>query len=62
MGWVFVNSACYYFSYSQRDGARSWEKARQFCQDDGGDLVIIDSQDKEVSYYFSANINYKVKE
>ncbi|XP_062253296.1 CD209 antigen-like protein B [Platichthys flesus] len=59
MGWVFVNSACYYFSYSQRDGARSWQKARQFCQDDGGDLVIIDSKDKENSTVSALQKQYR---
>ncbi|XP_035025062.1 CD209 antigen-like protein B isoform X1 [Hippoglossus stenolepis] len=49
MGWVFINSACYYFSSSNRDGTRTWQKAREFCQDDGGDLVILDSKDKENS-------------
>ncbi|XP_060938991.1 macrophage mannose receptor 1-like [Limanda limanda] len=59
MGWVFVNSACYYFSYSNRDGARSWQKAREFCQNDGGDLVIIDSKDKENSTVNALRNPYK---
>lgn len=45
-GWILMNSVCYYFSFS--DKMASWKNAREFCQMYGGDLVVIDSKDKEV--------------
>ncbi|XP_076017671.1 uncharacterized protein LOC143009547 [Genypterus blacodes] len=44
-GWIFMNSQCYYFSL----GIRSWQKAREYCQSPGGDLVIIESSTKQAS-------------
>lgn len=49
-GWFLINSVCYYFSSSVRDGHKTWQKAREFCQVHGGDLLIIDSKDKEVGF------------
>ncbi|KAM4541868.1 uncharacterized protein PAE49_018726 [Odontesthes bonariensis] len=46
-GWFLMNSVCYYFSFSNKVGLKSWQKARQFCQMQGGDLLVIDSKDKE---------------
>lgn len=43
-----MNSVCYYFSFPDNVGLKTWQKARDFCQTYGGDLVVIDSQDKEV--------------
>ena len=48
-GWLLMNSVCYYFSFSNKAGLKSWQKAREFCQMHGGDLLVIDSKDKEVS-------------
>ncbi|XP_070835872.1 CD209 antigen-like protein 2 isoform X1 [Chaetodon trifascialis] len=48
-GWVLINSLCYYFPFSNINGYKSWQKARDFCQMYGGDLAVIDSKDKENS-------------
>ncbi|XP_029981886.1 C-type lectin domain family 4 member M-like isoform X2 [Sphaeramia orbicularis] len=51
-GWVFMNSMCYYFSsfkFSPRQQGLTWSKARGYCQQHRGDLVIIDSREKENS-------------
>uniref|UniRef100_A0A1A8MTR3 C-type lectin domain-containing protein n=1 Tax=Nothobranchius pienaari TaxID=704102 RepID=A0A1A8MTR3_9TELE len=46
-GWILMNSACYFFHFSDAAGLKSWNKARMFCQMYGGDLVVIDSKDKQ---------------
>ncbi|XP_033498449.2 uncharacterized protein LOC117267004 [Epinephelus lanceolatus] len=45
--WIFLNSVCYYFPFSESDGVKTWQKARDYCQMYGGDLAVIDSKDKE---------------
>uniref|UniRef100_A0A1A7WPF2 C-type lectin domain-containing protein n=2 Tax=Iconisemion striatum TaxID=60296 RepID=A0A1A7WPF2_9TELE len=46
-GWILMNSACYYFSISEAEGIKTWNQAREFCQIYGGDLLVIDSKDKQ---------------
>lgn len=46
-GWIFLNSMCFYFALTETAGVKSWQKAREFCQLQNGDLAIIDSRDKE---------------
>nr|XP_057946098.1 C-type lectin domain family 12 member B-like [Doryrhamphus excisus] len=53
LGWSLINSVCYYFALSQSVGLKSWQEAREFCQLYGGDLIIIDSKDKQ-----NATMNY----
>uniref|UniRef100_A0A8D3C291 C-type lectin domain-containing protein n=1 Tax=Scophthalmus maximus TaxID=52904 RepID=A0A8D3C291_SCOMX len=48
-GWFSINSVCYFFAFSNFAGSRTWQKAREYCQMHGGDLVVIDSKDKENS-------------
>ncbi|XP_051240815.1 CD209 antigen-like protein E [Dicentrarchus labrax] len=43
-GWILMNSVCYYFS---KGIIKTWQKSRDFCQMYGGDLLVIDSKDKE---------------
>ncbi|XP_059209953.1 CD209 antigen-like [Centropristis striata] len=52
IGWILMNSVCYYFHFSNSDG-KSWQDARDYCKLFGGDLAIIDSKDKE-----NATINH----
>ncbi|XP_008281248.1 CD209 antigen-like protein E [Stegastes partitus] len=54
-GWILMNSVCYYFSFSDSAGLKSWEKSREFCQMYGGDLVVIDSKDKQ-----NSTVNYMI--
>ncbi|XP_077394022.1 C-type lectin domain family 10 member A-like isoform X2 [Festucalex cinctus] len=49
LGWILMNSACYYFALSQFDARKSWQNARDFCQMYGGDLIDIDSLDEEIA-------------
>ncbi|XP_019712973.1 CD209 antigen-like protein C [Hippocampus comes] len=53
IGWILMNSACYYFALSRTDRQKSWQNARDFCQMYGGDLIAIDSIEEEI-----ATINY----
>uniref|UniRef100_A0A8C7YG46 C-type lectin domain-containing protein n=1 Tax=Oryzias sinensis TaxID=183150 RepID=A0A8C7YG46_9TELE len=48
-GWLFLNSYCYFYPFSARFGLKTWQQAREFCQMYGGDLLVIDSKDKENS-------------
>ncbi|XP_020485823.1 CD209 antigen isoform X1 [Labrus bergylta] len=48
-GWTFMNSACYYFPFSNVLVSRSWQEARDFCKKQGGDLAVIDSQEKQLA-------------
>lgn len=47
-GWIWFDSMCYFFPFETFTGYKSWPLARQFCQLYGGDLVVINSTDKEV--------------
>lgn len=47
-GWVLFNSMCYFFPFETFVGYKTWTEAREFCQLYGGDLVVINSTDKEV--------------
>ncbi|XP_013868242.1 CD209 antigen-like protein E [Austrofundulus limnaeus] len=60
VGWFLTSSVCYYFSSPDRDGRKTWQKAQEFCQIQGGDLLIIDSKDKEnatVSHLLNHQVN-----
>ncbi|XP_040915997.1 C-type lectin domain family 4 member M-like [Toxotes jaculatrix] len=48
-GWILMNLMCYYFPFLGNTGLKTWQKSREFCQMHGGDLMIIDSKDKENS-------------
>ncbi|RVE57147.1 hypothetical protein OJAV_G00213480 [Oryzias javanicus] len=48
-GWLFLNSNCYFYDFSDRFGVKTWQKAREFCQMYGGDLLVLNSKDKENS-------------
>eukprot|EP00064_Thunnus_orientalis_P014364 superscaffoldBa00002477_g14408 len=43
-GWEQLRGKCYYFS----DTYSSWEMSRHFCQNQGGDLVKIDSRVEQI--------------
>ncbi|XP_006786155.1 C-type lectin domain family 4 member M-like isoform X1 [Neolamprologus brichardi] len=45
-GWILMNSVCYYFPLKSNE-IKTWKESRDFCQLQGGDLIIIDSQDEE---------------
>ncbi|XP_030574617.1 C-type lectin domain family 4 member M-like [Archocentrus centrarchus] len=51
-GWIFMNSVCYYFSLKS-DQMKTWKESREFCQLQGGDLIIINSKDEE-----NSTVNY----
>uniref|UniRef100_A0A3Q4GFY4 C-type lectin domain family 4 member M-like n=1 Tax=Neolamprologus brichardi TaxID=32507 RepID=A0A3Q4GFY4_NEOBR len=53
-GWILMNSVCYYFPLKSNE-IKTWKESRDFCQLQGGDLIIIDSQDEEVYYYEDAS-------
>ncbi|XP_037342940.1 C-type lectin domain family 4 member M-like isoform X1 [Pungitius pungitius] len=45
-GWTFMNLLCYYFPFSEVMQHRSWNEARQFCRNQGGDLAVVDTREK----------------
>ncbi|KAF3844798.1 hypothetical protein F7725_007961 [Dissostichus mawsoni] len=46
---IFMNSVCFYFAFSDAFSPRSWQEARQFCINQGGDLAVIDSREKHLA-------------
>ncbi|XP_019204169.1 CD209 antigen-like protein 2 [Oreochromis niloticus] len=51
-GWILMNSVCYYFPLKSNE-VKTWKESRDFCQLQGGDLIIIDSRDEE-----NTTVNY----
>uniref|UniRef100_A0A669BTS9 C-type lectin domain family 4 member M n=1 Tax=Oreochromis niloticus TaxID=8128 RepID=A0A669BTS9_ORENI len=51
-GWILMNSVCYYFPLKSNQ-VKTWKESRDFCQLQGGDLIIIDSRDEE-----NSTVNY----
>ena len=49
MKWTSFLNKCYYVSSGINEQKTDWFKAREFCQDNGGDLVSIHSY-KELQY------------
>ena len=41
VGWQALGQQCYYISFSEEEIASSWDDARDFCNQNGGDLVTI---------------------
>ncbi|XP_008282344.1 uncharacterized protein LOC103358956 [Stegastes partitus] len=48
-GWTFLNSMCYYLTFSDSTSRKTWMDARQFCKKRGGDLVVTDSREKHLA-------------
>lgn len=49
-GWVLLKSTCYYFSSQNKsDPRRNWSESRGNCVSQGGDLLVIDSAEEQVS-------------
>lgn len=50
--FTLFNNKCYYVSTAEDDEKLNWFKSREFCQNNGGDLVSIHSS-KELEYIVS---------
>ncbi|CAI5696769.1 unnamed protein product [Oreochromis niloticus] len=55
-GWILMNPVCYYFPLKSNE-FKTWKESRDFCQLQGGDLIIIDSQDEE-----NSTVNYLINQ
>lgn len=44
-GWKKFDFSCYYISTV----SKSWKQSREFCTSNGGDLLIVDSKEEQVS-------------
>uniref|UniRef100_A0A8C7WS43 C-type lectin domain-containing protein n=1 Tax=Oryzias sinensis TaxID=183150 RepID=A0A8C7WS43_9TELE len=42
-GWMRFGSSCYYKSTEERD----WYDSRSFCEDEGSDLVVVNSKEEQ---------------
>ncbi|KAL4613163.1 C-type lectin domain family 4 member G-like isoform X1 [Arapaima gigas] len=47
-GWRLFSSNCYFFSASESSKRKSWDDGRADCIDRGADLVVVDSQEKQM--------------
>ncbi|KAG7328484.1 hypothetical protein KOW79_008428 [Hemibagrus wyckioides] len=45
--WVLINSTCFYFAVSSTIPRRGWDGGRDDCKQNGADLVVIDSKEKQ---------------
>lgn len=43
-GWVYLPPSLYYISSVQK----SWRKSREYCQQKGADLMIVNSEQEQV--------------
>ncbi|XP_046698916.1 C-type lectin domain family 4 member M-like isoform X1 [Silurus meridionalis] len=43
LGWTYINSSVYYISTNQKN----WEDSRQYCRENGADLVIINNIEEQ---------------
>uniref|UniRef100_A0A3P9KUY7 C-type lectin domain-containing protein n=1 Tax=Oryzias latipes TaxID=8090 RepID=A0A3P9KUY7_ORYLA len=46
-GWRRFGSSCYYKSTEERD----WHDSRDFCLDEGSDLVVVNSKEEQVGVF-----------
>uniref|UniRef100_A0A674A779 C-type lectin domain-containing protein n=1 Tax=Salmo trutta TaxID=8032 RepID=A0A674A779_SALTR len=53
-GWKKLGSSCYYVSTE----SKSWEESRQDCRNRGAELVVINSQEKQVFNWLCGRNNY----
>uniref|UniRef100_A0A674A5X8 C-type lectin domain-containing protein n=1 Tax=Salmo trutta TaxID=8032 RepID=A0A674A5X8_SALTR len=53
-GWKKLGSSCYYVSTE----SKSWEESRQDCRNRGAELVVINSQEKQVFNWLCGRKSY----
>ncbi|XP_008288889.1 CD209 antigen-like isoform X2 [Stegastes partitus] len=46
-GWTEIQSRCYFLSTEHK----SWEDSRNYCQSNGADLVVINSEEEQRAIY-----------
>uniref|UniRef100_A0A3P9J1L2 C-type lectin domain-containing protein n=1 Tax=Oryzias latipes TaxID=8090 RepID=A0A3P9J1L2_ORYLA len=54
-GWRRFGSSCYYKSTEKRN----WYGSRSFCQDEGSDLVVVNSKEEQVGVFTLAPSSLK---
>ncbi|KAJ8334421.1 hypothetical protein SKAU_G00400600 [Synaphobranchus kaupii] len=47
-GFVLFNSHCYYFSLEKK----SWNDSRKDCKERGADLVVIETEEKQGTWFW----------
>ncbi|XP_028251186.1 CD209 antigen-like [Parambassis ranga] len=55
-GWTFMNSRCYYITFSN-NLRKPWLVARRYCKIKGGDLAVIDSRETHMRLFELINNN-----
>ncbi|KAM8833470.1 uncharacterized protein ACB058_017393 isoform 1-T2 [Synchiropus picturatus] len=48
-GWHYIRSSCFFFSFLSDTPAKPWEEARNYCQQNGATLVVVDSREKQLA-------------
>uniref|UniRef100_A0A3B4H8Q8 C-type lectin domain-containing protein n=1 Tax=Pundamilia nyererei TaxID=303518 RepID=A0A3B4H8Q8_9CICH len=42
-GWLLLKTSCYYFSHHEINSRKNWTESRQYCINQGGDLLVINN-------------------
>uniref|UniRef100_I3KWC6 C-type lectin domain-containing protein n=1 Tax=Oreochromis niloticus TaxID=8128 RepID=I3KWC6_ORENI len=47
-GWLLLKTSCYYFSHHEINSRKNWTESRQYCINQGGDLLVINNLEEQV--------------
>ncbi|XP_004540730.3 C-type lectin domain family 10 member A-like [Maylandia zebra] len=47
-GWLLLKTSCYYFSHHEINSRKNWTESRQYCINQGGDLLVINNLEEQL--------------
>uniref|UniRef100_A0A3Q2VYE8 CD209 antigen-like protein E n=1 Tax=Haplochromis burtoni TaxID=8153 RepID=A0A3Q2VYE8_HAPBU len=47
-GWLLLKTSCYYFSHHEINSRKNWTESRQYCINQGGDLLVISNLEEQL--------------
>lgn len=50
-GWYLCNTSCYFFSSLERLVEKNWQDSRQYCQQHGATLIVIDDASEQLTVH-----------